>query len=187
MRSTGQAWLRATLLGWILGVPMIALMAVIGESFGIGGLQGLVGLGMGTSVGVSQSRQIRTELGQWFPWVLASAIGLSVPFLVADFAAYREWPLTYSLPVCVATGGLIVGCWQAYLLHARVTGAGRWILASGVGWALAAAAVMLADAVTKQGMVRGPMGAVVYLGLISVGGLVLGAVTGFARTRLAPR
>ena len=35
-------WLRATWLGWILGVPLILVLALAGEAVGIGGAQVLV-------------------------------------------------------------------------------------------------------------------------------------------------
>jgi len=39
------SWLRATWLSWILGMPCIVLLALLGEALGLGGKQVLVGAG----------------------------------------------------------------------------------------------------------------------------------------------
>ena len=44
------AWRRATTGGWLLGVPMIVVLALIGETVGLGGTQTLVGVGMGAAL-----------------------------------------------------------------------------------------------------------------------------------------
>lgn len=36
-------WLRATWLGWILGNPLVVVMALLGEASGVAGVQVLVG------------------------------------------------------------------------------------------------------------------------------------------------
>jgi hypothetical protein len=84
---------------------------------GIGGVQVLVGLGMGTGVGLLQGRALRAVLGRTGPWAWSSALGLALPFLVTDVAAAAKSGVPYSLPRCVALGGLIVGSWQALLLR----------------------------------------------------------------------
>jgi hypothetical protein len=180
-------WLRATCLGWLLGVPCVALLALAGEGLGIGGSQVLVGLGMGTGVGLLQGRAMRPLLGRSGPWTLASALGLAFPFLVSDLAAHYGWALSYSLFWCVALGGLFVGVWQARLLHAHVSGSGWWVAGSAVGWTLAAAAGSAADTLVKASALRGLMGAAVYLGTVASGGLVLGLATGATLGHLTPR
>jgi hypothetical protein len=52
-------WTRVTLLGWLLGVPLIALMATAGEALEIESAQFLVGAGMGLGVGWMQGRALR--------------------------------------------------------------------------------------------------------------------------------
>jgi hypothetical protein len=143
-----RGWLRATSLGWLLGVPCILVLALVGEAIEIGGAQVLVGLGMGSAVGLLQGRAMRPVIGDAWPWVVASGVGLALPFLVADIAALREWELRYSLQWCVTIGGVIVGAWQALLLRARVHGTAWWLAASALGWTLAGAAARAADALT---------------------------------------
>ena len=180
-------WLRATWLGWILGVPLILVLALAGEAVGIGGARVLVGLGMGTGVGLLQGRAIRSVVGRAGPWVWSSALGLALPFLVADVANTARWVVTYSLYWCVAVGGLIVGSWQALLLRPRFTGPLWWVAGSTVGWSLAAATAAVADLLRQTGSLRGLGGAAVYLGTVMAGGLVLGMITGPVMRRLAPR
>ena len=180
-------WLRATGLGWLLGVPLVVLLAIAGEAVGIGGAQVLVGLGMGTGVGLLQGRAIRSVLGRAVPWVWSCALGLALPFLVADVANTARWVVTYSLYLCVAVGGLIVGSCQALLLRHRFTGGLWWVAGSTVGWALAAATAAVADLLRQAGSLRGLGGAAVYLGTVMAGGLVLGITTGLVMRRLAPR
>jgi hypothetical protein len=180
-------WLRAPRLGWFLGIPIILLLALAGEAVGIGGAQVLVGLGMGTGVGLLQGRAIHSLLGRAGPWVWSSALGLALPFFVADVATAASWGLPYSLHWCVAVGGLIVGGWQALLLRPRFSGAAWWVAGSVVGWALAAATAAIADVLRGSGSLRGLLGAAVYLGTAATGGLVLGVTTGLAMRCLTPR
>jgi hypothetical protein len=88
MKVSLGGWIGATTLGWILGVPLVAGLAIIGEALGIGGVQVLVGAGMGLGVGLLQGRLIR-RLG-----VSARALGHDPRF---------------ALYVCVILGGAIAG------------------------------------------------------------------------------
>lgn len=184
---TYAAWVRATSLGWLLGVPLIAVFALIGEALGIGGSQFLVGAGMGAGIGLLQARLMRRVLDRFTPWFLSCVVGLSVPFLGADGlrAAGREH--LYSLQVCVALGGLAVGGWQSALLSRRFLRTWLWLIGSAVGYALAAACATLADVLSRTHALRGPLGALVYLGTIAAGGPILGLVTGVPLRRLVPR
>jgi len=83
-------WLRATWLGWLLGVPLVVVLALLGEAVGPCGIQVLVGLGMGTGVGLLQGRALRGALGRAGP------------------ARYVDWAGRQYLGTVVA-GGLILG------------------------------------------------------------------------------
>ncbi|HMB94267.1 MAG TPA: hypothetical protein VKP65_25680 [Rhodothermales bacterium] len=169
-----KRWLRLTWAGWVLGIPLIVVLALAGEVVGIGGSQVLVGLGMGIGVGLMQARAIRAVLDNSGAWFWSCAIGLALPFLASDIAGVAEWDVSYSLHVCVALGGFLVGLWQSFLLRRSVAKAGYWVGGSALGWLLAAAPVALVDALP----LRGIWGAVLYLSGAVVGGLILGAVTG---------
>ena len=83
-------------------------------------------------------------------------------------------------------GGLIVGIWQAVLLWPHVRNARLWVVASLVGWSLAALTISAADVLQRSQSLRGLWGALAFLGVIGAGGVVLGLVTGTAFARFAP-
>lgn len=175
-RQFFRRWLRLTWTGWVLGVPLVIILALTGEVVGIGGAQFLVGLGMGAGVGLMQARAINVVAEVSVAWFWSCAVGMAVPFVVSDIAGVAGWGWPYSLHVCVAIGGLLVGLWQSLLLRRKVAKAGYWIVATTLGWILAAAPVGIVDLLP----LRGPLGAVVYLLGMIAGGLILGAVTGGA-------
>lgn len=171
-------WVRATWFGWLLGIPIIIVLALAGEAVGIGGAQVLVGAGMGTGIGFTQGRMIRSLLPKWGAWMCSCVVGLAVPFLVTDLARASGRNVGYSLFVAIAAGGLIAGGWQAIILRARFRKTLLWVVASALGWTLAAATSAVADPVSRLPALRGLWGALVYLGIVAAGGLVLGLVTG---------
>ena len=172
-------WVRLTWLGWALGVPCIVVFALAGEAVGIGGVQVLVGAGMGAGVGFMQGRALKNILHAFAPWFWSCVAGLGAPFLVLDIANAMGWKIPYALEAYVALGGLIVGVWQWLLLRVRFHNAGWWVLASALGWGLAAGAAALANAQP----LRGIWGALLFLAITAAGGLILGAVTGLALAR----
>lgn len=176
-RPSMRAWTRATLLGWILGVPCVAAIALLGEVVGIGGAQALVGAGMGVGMGWTQARMLRSFGIPAAPWMLACVIGFGLPFLGWDIAKALGSTWTYSLFVLVSVGGLVTGALQAFVLRRNVA-AVWWLLASAVGWGLAGLLVTQADSIPKGHAVRGLAGAGLYLALVASGGLAIGLVTG---------
>jgi len=181
---TVRGWARATWLGWLAGVPLIALFALVGEMLGIGGAQALVGAGMGTGVGILQARALRNVLDRPARWVWSCAIGLTLPFLAFDLLRVTGHKSPYSVQLAVAGGGIAAGLWQAYLLRPRARQAGWWIVISTFGWTLAALAAGSADTMTRGHAVGGIPGALLYLAIVGVGGLILGASTGVGLVRL---
>jgi hypothetical protein len=173
-----RRWVRASSLGWLLGIPFIVLLALAGEAVGIGGAQALVGAGMGLGVGLLQSRALQPLLGRRAPWLVATTVGLTLPFLAADIARMAEWPFRYSLAGCVVAGGVLAGLAQAALLRPRVPRAGAWILASVLGWSLAGGTAYVSDVLFKHRPIGGIPGALLFLAIVAAGGLVLGYITG---------
>lgn len=176
-RKLFLSWIRATWLGWLLGIPIIIVFALIGEAIHIGGAQVLVGAGMGTGIGLMQGRVIRRLLQKSALWICSCIVGLGAPFLFTDISKVVGWNFPYSLPLAIVLGGLIVGSWQALILRSRLPKTGLWIVASALGWTLAAGTAAMADS-SRARAIRGIWGAVAYLGIIAAGGLVLGIVTG---------
>jgi hypothetical protein len=186
-RPTRARWIRATALGWLLGVPLVAIFALAAEGAGVGGAQVFVGLGVGAGVGMLQGRALRETLGGWGAWMTATTFGMAIPFLAYDVAELMETPFPYSLQALVAAGGLFVGAWQALLLRRRFEGTARWVVASGIGWSFAALAALLSDLAPAGGAVRGVAGALLFLLAVALGGPVLGAITAWAWPRLRER
>ena len=149
------SWIRATWFGWLLGIPIIIVLALIGEALHIGGAQFLVGAGMGTGIGLMQALVIRRILHKSVLWICSSIVGLGAPFLLTDLSKFIGWNLPYSLPAAIGLGGLIVGIWQALILRSRVRQSGWWIAASVLGWTLAAGTPALADS-PRLHAIRGP-------------------------------
>ena len=176
-RKLFVSWVRATWFGWLLGIPIIIAFALVGEAVHIGGAQVLVGAGMGTGIGLMQGRVIRRILHKSALWTCSGIVGLGAPFLLTDISKVVGWNLPYSLPLVIVLGGLIVGGWQALILSARFRKTGWWIVASALGWTLAAGTSAIADSPRARG-IRGIWGALAYLGIIAAGGLILGLMTG---------
>ena len=180
-------WTRLTWLGWLAGIPLVALFALLGEAFGIGGAQVLVGIGIGSGVGIAQGRALRSIFNRTAPWVYSCAIGLSIPFLFADILRVAGFENRYALQAAVAIGGTTTGVWQAYLLRSHTAHPACWVPASALGWTLAALSALAADLLFRVQTIRGLAGALAYLALIGIGGLILGASTGVALVRLLAR
>jgi hypothetical protein len=180
-------WVRATWAGWVLGVPLIILLALAAEAAGIGGAQVMVGAAVGLGVGFMQYCLLRRLLDDSRHWIWSSAVGLALPFLVTDISNVAGTNLPYSLHACVALGGLIAGVWQALILRRRFRNAALWVPGSGLGWTLAAAVAGVADSLSHSAPLRGLAGALAYLAIVAAGGVVLGIVTGVSLPWLRPR
>jgi len=178
-------WVRATWAGWVLGIPLIIALALVGEADGIGGAQVLIGVGMGAGMGLMQRRAIRDVLHSSAPWLWSCVVGLGLPFLATDIAKAAGWNFPYSLFICVALGGLIVGVWQAFLLRPHVQNAGLWVVGSVAGWTMSSGMAAGADTLSRSHSIRGIWGALAYLGIVAGGGgLILGLITGISLVRM---
>jgi hypothetical protein len=180
-----RSWIRVTFLGWLLGIVIVIALAFLSEMFGIRAAQLPVGLGMGLGVGILQERALRPFLGEASGWPRASALGLALPFLVVDIARLLGTPLPYSLYPAVAVAGIAAGGAQASLLRPLPIRAAPWILASGAGWAGGAFLVATADSLGDIPGLRGIEGAILYLTLVAMGGIVLGATTSVPLRRVS--
>ena len=180
-------WVRSTELGWLLGIPLIIAFASIGEALGIGGLQCLVGAGMGAGVGWMQARELRGHLESPGRWALATLVALSLPFLVTDLLGLLGLRSLYSLGVCVICGGLLVATAQSRTLRLDPPAHRHWIVANLLGWSGAALLVGLADFVGRNRQPKGLLGAVLFLALVGLGGIVLGLATGGSMAAIRER
>lgn len=185
------SWLRSTFLGWLFGMFLTIIAVIAVDAIGIGGTQFLIGAGMGAGVGYVQSRALKRLFGESGQWLWLTILGMALPFVFFDLARALKFEIGYSLPLCVASGGVLVGVLQRNILRTHTERANWWIPASAAGWLLAAGTALLNDAflddILRQHL-RGVMGALVYLSVILSGGLALGAVTGGVLNRmLRPR
>jgi hypothetical protein len=174
--TTGK-WVRFTWFGWLLGVPFVAGLALVGEAIGFGGAQGLVGAGMGAGVGAMQALALRRILNRPLWWFVSSTVGLAIPFVAFDLGRSLGRNPTYSVLGSVAMGGIIVGAWQSRLLRAVLPRSALWAVLCFAGWLAAALAAAGADWEFRAHKVAGLAGALLYLGLIAMGGLALGLIT----------
>ena len=107
---------------------------------------------------------------------------LTAPFLAREVARLLAVRLPYALAGSVVVGGLVVGLLQWRVLR---LGAGRgasWVLASVVGWALGGSTVVLNYRVLPK--TPGFPGARIYIGVVLIGGILLGATTGLVVARV---
>ncbi|MCP4584125.1 MAG: hypothetical protein GY839_21135 [candidate division Zixibacteria bacterium] len=134
----------------------------------------IIGIGMGAGVGYAQGRIARQWLGTIWPWMWATVIGLGAPLLVEDLiaVAWSEFDSLHSLQLDIAICGLFVGLLQRYILRSHSNRANWWVPVSIAGWTLAAW--------TASVTFTGEWDAILNLGMILMGGVVLGVVTGGA-------
>jgi hypothetical protein len=177
-RSILVRWTAATALGWALGFVLLLLLIALGGAVGLGDEQFPLGLGMAAGVGIIQARRVGEVTGGARAWVLVSTLGVTAPFLVSDIADVLRPELPYSLPVLVATGGLVTGITQWMFLRSRRRRALLWVPACGIGWLLACAGALVDY--RWLGANLGMAGAVVYVAVLLGGGALLGVVQGLA-------
>ncbi len=179
-------WIRATLLGWVLGVVLIVVLALAFESVGVSNAHFPVGAGMGLGIGLLQARLLRGRIPRPSAWLGSSVVALAFPFLAFDLARLLGVGVPYSLYASVVAGGLILGAWQAFLLRQVSSRSAWWLGACALGWLLASGAVAIAGSLPRSPALRGLPGAFLYLAIAGSGGVLLGLVTGLALVRLLP-
>lgn len=175
-------WTRATFLGWSLGFALILAFIALCGLVGLGNSQFPVGLGMGVGVGLLQRRVVAERTGTGAGWLAASALGLTAPFLARDVATLLALKLPYALAGSIVIGGLVVALLQWRVLQLDAGRAATWVVASVVGWSLGGSTVVLNDRVLPK--TPGILGALIYIGVILTGGILLGATTGLVLPRI---
>jgi hypothetical protein len=173
-------WVRGTFAGWLLGFVFIILAAIAGDLIGMGQgeSQFIVGIGMGAGVGYAQGRMARQWFGATRRWAWATVIGMGVPFVASDFVGAVWGEFSFWLPLTVVTGGLLVGLLQRRILCSHSDRAHWWVPACVAGWTLAAGTAAVSG-VLPSGPSAGWF-AILNVGVILLGGVVLGVVTGGA-------
>lgn len=175
-------WTRATFFGWSLGFALILVFIALSAVVGLGDSQFPVGLGMGVGVGLLQRRVVAERTGTGRGWLGASALGLTAPFLARDLAGLFALELPYALAGSIVVGGLLVGLLQWRVLRLDAGRAASWVVASVVAWTLGGSTVLLNDRVLPK--TPGILGALVYIAVILIGGILLGVTTGLVLPRM---
>jgi hypothetical protein len=142
---------------------------------------------MGAGIGFMQGRFMRSIVHKVAPWTWSCIVGLAIPFLLTDIAKAAGLDLPYSLQLAVAVGGLTAGAWQSLILRPRFHKTGSWVAASALGWTVAAGTAAVADSLSGSQSLRGLAGALTYLGIIAIGGVILGLVTSVSLTWMLQR
>jgi hypothetical protein len=176
-----STWILRTFLGWTAGFVLAIACIIAVDSLGVSGMQSPLPLGMGLGVGMLQARLVAPMIGRRREWVLATTIGLTLPFLIADVGRLLGGALPYSLAAYVALGGVLAAALQERLLcRAAVAGTWWWLIVTPIGWLLAGSTVWVAEWLPKN--VTGLIGAGRYVAVVLSGGVVLG-VAGAAAWR----
>jgi len=180
--SFAVRWTRVTFYGWSLGFALILVCLALTGMVGLGSSQFPVGLGMGLGVGLLQRRVAPERTGTGAGWLLATTLGLTAPFLARDIARLLSFQLPYALAGSIVIGGLVAGLLQARVLRLGAGRAAVWAAASTLGWALGGTTVVLNERVLPR--TPGIIGALIYVGVILIGGILLGATTGLVLPRV---
>lgn len=175
-------WTRATFYGWCLGFASILVCIALSGMVGLGDSQFSVGLGMGVGVGLLQRRLVAERGAAGAGWLRATALGLTAPFLARDVARLLSLQFPRALAGSIVVGGLIAGLLQWRVLRLDVGRGLAWVAASLLGWTLGGATVVINDKVLPK--TPGILGALIYIAVILMGGLLMGAVTGLVLPRL---
>ncbi|MGV3598585.1 MAG: hypothetical protein ACO1PI_12020 [Bacteroidota bacterium] len=180
---TIKRWMWMNFAGWVLGIVLVLALSVLFDSLHIEGWQFIVGLGMGLGVGCMQWLALRKAIPVSANWILFTALGLSIPFLIFDLVGNSEnHPVNYSFSyilISVFLGCLLIGWLQQNLLKRCGIIIQDWMLANIVGWMLAVGAFSAIN------FTRGLPWTVIELfalnlGLMLAGGPILGHTTGIS-------
>jgi hypothetical protein len=172
-----------TFAGWTAGFFLAILFIVIVDSLGVLQMQSPLALGMGVGVGLAQARLLGPMAAPRSRWVLATALGLAAPFLLGDLAHLVSRPVPFNLAAYVVIGGVVVGLVQWRLLRRTTPHAAWWLAATPIGWLLASSTVLIADG--RLPRIPGIVGALLFIGVVLGGGLLLGLCTAPAARRMA--
>jgi hypothetical protein len=171
-------WIKTTFFGWFLGIILILVLSSLFDAIGIEGFQFFLGIGIGAGVGFMQGRLLRTTAFVNKPWLWTSIIGMGLPFMISDLLILcGDLSLgSYYIPVCIASGSVLVSVLQYLYLKKASSKAMFWILGCSLGWMLAGITVFAVD-YTMRIIDHVMVGFFVNLSLILGGGAVLGLVT----------
>lgn len=180
-------WIKATAIGWLSGIILVLLLAMVFEGMGIHSMQFFMGIGMGAGVGFMQWHVLRKILAINKNWILAAVTGMSVPFLLFDllqiFAGVKLGPdyILYS----VSIAALLTGILQSLILKKFTPAANLWVAANIMGW-IAATLTFLSINYTKQVFSNNLVIFFVNIAVMLAGGFVFGFITWMFLKKILP-
>lgn len=174
-----KKWLIAGFLGWLFGTILVLILSSTLDVLGVENVQFFIAIGIGLGIGTAQWVVLRTFTDINKKWIRVTALGLTLPFLIADLLNYLGILNLKSLliPVCLAIGSLIVGLYQSKLLKKYQIMKYKWIILSFYSWGLIALAIYsmeFTDLISENVWI----GFVINLVLLLSGGIILGITTG---------
>ena len=146
----------------------------------------IMGVGAGASIGFIQRKILKKEIKLPFSWIMAGAAGLAVSELVSglllwmlgsnrDMGSNAQF-LFISIMI-YAIGGAIIGILQASILEKKHLNAKTWLYANSLAWGLA---ILLTIIFLNDE----PATALIFLGMIILGGVLFSFVTGMAMKKI---
>lgn len=180
-------WIKATALGWLLGITLVLLLAMAFEGVGIHNMQFFIGIGMGTGVGLMQWRALRKTIPVNKSWIYAAVAGMSIPFLLFDLVqifAGIKLGANYIL-YSVSIAALLTGTFQYLILKKFTAAANLWIPSNIIGW-IAATLTFLSINYTKQVFSNNLVIFLVNIAVMLAGGFVFGFITWMFLKKILP-
>jgi len=188
---TWLSWIIASLIGWVVGL-IVGLSVTLNE--------GLVAATLGVAIGMSQWFVLTPRLVNGVWWIGSTAFGVLLGTAVSGILGFPivqgvDFSLGFDIPPWSPSGidiyklrsvsyvlggpeagfliGTAVGTAQWIVMRKRVGRAGWWIVANGLGWAVAFLCGFLMSGFTKN-----------LFAVAAIAGLVGGTITALPFVRL---
>jgi hypothetical protein len=185
---TQNRWIWLTTAGWFIGILLVVGFAMLGEIIlhtkDESGGQAAVGIGMGTGVGLMQWVVLRKYLESVQKWLWFSIIGFTLSYVSFDLIAANidlAIKAEVALPIATTLGALISSWLQYKFILRNITSkASNWIAYNTIAWLLAhliTSGMFLINMKTSFNIPKVII-AVVALFFLTVGGPILGFITG---------
>lgn len=215
-RGIWLAWIGANAVGELLGLGFVfaggfALFALVGEpttaaaALGLVGAAALLGAVEGAVVGTAQAFVLRPLFPRMArrAWVAATVVGAVVTWLLgmipSTLGSFQSSPAegpppeppSWLVPLLAAAlgavGGLLLAAAQGWVLRRHARGAGWWLLANALAWAVGMPWIFWLVGITVAER-RTLASFLLFLLGLGVAGALVGAVHGAFLVRvLAPR
>ena len=185
---TQNRWIWLTTAGWFIGILLIVGLAMLGEIIlhakEESGGQAAVGISMGTGVGLMQWVVLRRYLESVQKWLWFSIFGFTLSYVSFDLMATNidlAIKAEVALPIATTLGALISSWLQYKFILRNITSkASNWIAYNTIAWLLAHLIISGLILINMKAIFGIPkvINAVVALFFLTVGGPILGFITG---------